>query len=89
VRARYRGAVISAHPRPGRVATVLRAAIELLRRSIEAVDNGQFGFGIADTQNSTHTSIADDCPVHITSRTVDADVMQGGEPLAPEKVYGA
>jgi len=65
---------------------VLRAAIKLAHRSADVVDDGQLGVGIANAQHSVDGSVGDDRPVHITSRTVDADVVQGGETLAAEKI---
>ncbi len=68
---------------------IFRAAVKLVHRSVEVVEDRHFGFGIADSQNPIHGSIRDDYPVHITSRTMNADVVQGGETLAAEKVDGA
>jgi hypothetical protein len=65
---------------------VLRAAIQPVHRSADVIDNGQLGFRIAYAQNPVYHPIPDDDPVHIPSRTVDADVVQGGETLAAEKV---
>jgi hypothetical protein len=65
---------------------VLRATIQPVHRSAKVIDNGQLALRIAYAQNPVYQTIPDDHPVHVPARTVDADVVQGGETLAVEKV---
>jgi hypothetical protein len=65
---------------------VLRTAIKLGHCSAKVDGDGQFGFRIANAQYPSDRPTADEHPIHITSRTVDADVIQGGESLTAEKV---
>jgi hypothetical protein len=68
---------------------VLGTAIQLVQRSVDVVDDGQYGVGIADAQDPVHDRITEDHPVDIPSRTLNADVVQGGESLTTEEVDSA
>jgi hypothetical protein len=68
---------------------VLGTAIQLVQRSVDVVDDGQYSVGIADAQDPVHHPIAEDHPVDIPSRTLNADVVQGGEALTTEEVDAA
>jgi hypothetical protein len=65
---------------------VFRAAIQPVHRSAKVIDNGKLALRIAYAQNPVYHAIPDDHPVHVPARTVDADVVQGGETLAVEEV---
>jgi hypothetical protein len=65
---------------------VLGTTIELGERGIDAVGNGQLAVRIADAQDPVNHRIAEDDPVDIPSRAMNADVVQGGEALATEEV---
>ncbi len=60
--------------------------IEPRQRGPDISDKGQFGVGIADSQDPAHRPAADNHPVHIASGALHAEVVQGREALASEEV---
>lgn len=64
----------------------LGAAIQPVERGAEVIDDRKLGLRIADAQNPVHNSVPHDHPVHVPSRTLNADVVERSEPLAAEEV---
>jgi hypothetical protein len=67
----------------------LGAAIELLHRRAEGIDDRQLAFGIADAGDSPNGSATDDRPFDVASRAMNPNEVQGGECLASEEVDDA
>lgn len=56
---------------------------------VKIPDDGQVGLNVTDAQNSLDNSVVDDRPVHIPSRALNTEVVQGGKTAAAEKVDSA